>query len=455
MNLQPLLQPKTMAIVGVSANNDKHPANVIYTKNHLRLPVTVYPVNPRGGSLHGQRLFQKISDIPEKIDLAVIAVRAEYCPDVLTECIQSGVKGAAVISGGFAESGREGIQDRMADIARESTFPFIGPNCLGIYTPKSMDTFFIPSERMVHPSSGGVAMVSQSGGVLVDQMVKFAGEGVGLSLALSIGNKAVIGEIEILQYLIQDDETKVIAFYIEGFGKDEGRDFVMAAGKSPKPVIVLKSGKSDSGRRAVTSHTASLGGDYKIFHEVLNQYGIIEAKNELELLSFSESLSCYNQNIGEKIGIITGSGGHGALAVDICSLHGLAAPQLSVGLQKKIQEKLSPSIQEIASVSNPIDLTGSVIDDDFIHAAEALSRSPEIDCIVILLLPYSPGITLDLSARLSQVRQNEGKPMIAYVPHVERYRMLIEGFELNRIPEAPSIEGAILMAEALRRCKTR
>ena len=286
-------------------------------------------------------------------------------------------------------------------------------------------------------------------------MVKFAGEGVGLSLALSIGNKAVIGEIEILQYLIQDDETKVIAFYIEGFGKDEGRDFVMAAGKSPKPVIVLKSGKSDSGRRAVTSHTASLGGDYKIFHEVLNQYGIIEAKNELELLSFSESLSCYNQNIGEKIGIITGSGGHGALAVDICSLHGLAAPQLSVGLQKKIQEKLSPSIQEIASVSNPIDLTGSVIDDDFIHAAEALSRSPEIDCIVILLLPYSPGITLDLSARLSQVRQNEGKPMIAYVPHVERYRMLIEGFELNRIPAAPSIEGAILMAEALRRCKTR
>ncbi|MBN1848882.1 MAG: CoA-binding protein [Deltaproteobacteria bacterium] len=451
MNLQPLLQPKTMAIVGVSINNDRHPANVIYTKNNLRLPVTVYPVNPRGGSLHGQRLFQKIADIPDKVDLAVIAVRADYCPDVLLDCIRSGVSGGAVISGGFAESGRKDLQERLVAIAREASFPFIGPNCLGIYTPGLMDTFFIPSERMVHPSSGGVAIVSQSGGVLVDQMVKFANEGVGLSLALSIGNKAVINEMEILQYLIHDPDTKVIAFYIEGFGKNEGRDFVIAAHKSPKPVIVLKSGKSDSGRRAVSSHTASLGGDYKVFSEVLRQYGIIEAKNELELLSFSESLCCYSQSIGKNIGIITGSGGHGALAVDICSMQGLATPRFSSRLQEEIRKNLSPSIQGIASVANPIDLTGSVIDDDFMNSAEILSRSTEIDCIVVLLLPYSPGITLDLSARLSQIRQNEGKPMIAYIPHIEKYRMLIEGFELNRIPAAPSIEGAILMAEALRR----
>lgn len=453
MNLQSLLQPKTMAIIGVSSNNDRHPANVIYTKNHLRLPVTVYPVNPRGGTLHGQKIFQTISDIPDKVDFAVIAVRADYCPEVLTECIRSGVGGAAVISGGFAESGRKDLQDRLTAIAQEAEFPFIGPNCLGIYTPRLMDTFFIPSERMVHPPPGDVAIASQSGGILVDQMVKFAGEGVGLSLALSIGNKAVINEMDILQYLIQDPNTKVIAFYIEGFGKDEGREFVLAASRSPKPVIVLKSGKSDSGRRAVSSHTASLGGDYKVFSEVLSQFGIVEAKNELELISFCESLSCYRQSIGEKIGIITGSGGHGAMAVDVCSQHHLAAPSFSPTLQDELRKNLSPSIQQIAALSNPLDLTGSVIDDDFIHAAEVLSRSPEVDCIVILLLPYSPGITLDLGARLSQVQRNEGKPMIAYVPHVEKYRMLIEGFEINRIPVSPSIEGAILMAEAMRRCK--
>lgn len=453
MNLQPLFHPRTMAIIGVSLSNDRHPANVIYTKNQLRMPVKVFPVNSRGGKLHGERLFKDISEIPEKVDLAVIAVRAEYCPEVLANCIHSNVGGAAVISGGFAETGQRAIQDRMAAMAQEAEFPFIGPNCLGIYAPGLVDTFFLPSERMVRPSLGSVAIVSQSGGILVDQMVKFADEGVGLSLALSIGNKAVIRELELLQYLINDSNTNVIAFYIEGFDKHGGREFVLAAGRSPKPVIVLKAGKSDGGTRAVSSHTASLGGDYKVFSEVLGQYGIIEAKNELELVSFCESLSCYRQPIEGKIGIITGSGGHGAMAVDFCSLVGLVVPQLSPDLQDDLRKKLSPSIQPIASLANPLDLTGSVIDDDFIQAAEVLSRSPEIDCIVVLLLPYSPGITLDLGARLSQVRQDEGKPMIAYVPHVEKYRMLIEGFELNQIPVSPSIEGAVLMAEALRRCK--
>lgn len=453
MRLEPLLHPKNMAVIGVSLSNDRHPANVIFNKNHLRQPVAVYPVNPRGGTLQGCKVYTGVSEIPEKVDLAVIAARAEHCPEILSDCIRAGVGGAAVISGGFAETGRRELQDRMSLLARENDFPFVGPNCLGIYSPGYVDTFFLPSERLVRPSPGNVAVVSQSGGILVDQMVKFAGEGVGLSLALSIGNKAMIRELDLLQYLIEDPETSVIAFYIEGFDKNEGREFVIAAGDSPKPVIVLKAGKSLAGSRAVSSHTASLAGDYKVFSEVLSQYGVVEAENEFELVSFCESLSCYQRSIEGKIGIITGSGGHGALAVDFCSELGLGSPTFSGTLQEQLRERLSPNIQEIASLSNPIDLTGSGMEDDFTHATEVLSRSPEIDCILVLLLPYLPGITLDLGARLSRVQQNEGKPLIAYVPHVERYRMLIEGFELNRIPVSPSIEGAVLMAEAMRRCK--
>jgi len=157
-----------MAVIGVSVTNDRHPANVIYNKNLHRYPVWVFPVNPRGGLLQGTKVFSRVSEIPEKIDMAVIAARAEYVPDILTDCIDSGVRAAAVISGGFAESGRNDLEERLVAIAREADFPFIGPNCLGIYSPGQADTFFLPGERMVQPHRGNIALVSQSGGILVD-----------------------------------------------------------------------------------------------------------------------------------------------------------------------------------------------------------------------------------------------------------------------------------------------
>jgi acyl-CoA synthetase (NDP forming) len=453
VNLKTMFKPKTLAVVGVSLTNDRHPANVIYNKNNLRFQAEVFPVNDRGGILQGEEVYPRISDIPKKVDLAAIAVRAERVPDILVQCIEAGVGGAVVISGGFAETGRRDLQDRIVSLAREADFPFIGPNCLGIYSPPYMDTFFLPSERMVRPETGMVALVSQSGGILVDHMTKFAEEGVGLSLAVSIGNKAQIRELELLKYFAHDPSTDVIAFYLEGFEHNEGREFVLAAHRCPKPVVVLKSGKTPGGVRAVSSHTASMAGDYEVFSAALSQHSVVEAKNEFELVSFCEALSCYNRPIEGRIGVITVSGGHGALAVDACFAHGLSVPTLSEELQSKIREGVSPRIRAIASYSNPIDLTGSAMDDDFIAVARLLSNRKEIDCVLILLLPYTPGITSDLGARLSQIYRQEGKPLIAYVPHVEKYRIFIEGFELNRIPVAHSIAGAVHMAEAMRRCK--
>ena len=313
MNLKSLFKPKTLAVIGVSLTNDRHPANVVYNKNNLRFQAEVFPVNDRGGVLQGEPVYARLSDIPQKVDLAVIAVRAEGVPDIMAECIETGVGGAVVISGGFAETGRTDLQDRMVSLAREAKFPFIGPNCLGIYSPPHMDTFFLPSERMVRPEMGRVALISQSGGILVDHMTKFAEEGIGLSLAVSIGNKAQIRELDLLRYFAHDPSTEVIAFYVEGFEKNEGRKFVLEAEKCSKPVIVLKTGKTPGGVRAVSSHTASMAGDYEVFSAVLSQHGVVEARDEFELVSFCEALSCYNQSIEGKIGIISVSGGHGAL----------------------------------------------------------------------------------------------------------------------------------------------
>ncbi len=453
MNYARIFQPETIAVIGVSLNNDQHPANVIYNKIHLRYPVKVYPVNPRGGQLKRDRVYASVADIPTTVDLAVIAVRAEYIPNIISDCIETGVGGATIISGGFAEIGRIELQQRIVELARKADFPFIGPNCLGIYSPGKFDTFFLPGERLVRPDSGNVAIISQSGGVLVDQMVKFAGQGIGLSLAVSIGNKAMIRELDLLKYLANDPQTKVIALYIEGFSQNEGRQFVEEASQLSKPIIVLKAGKSAAGSRAVSSHTASLAGDYQVFSEILSQHGIVEARNEYELVCFCESLSYYPQSIHGGIGIISVSGGHGVLSSDICTHHGLTLPPLADQTQRYIRDKLNPSIKTIASVANPIDLTGSATDDDFVAAATGMSRDPAVECVIVLLLPYSPGISADLGARLSYVYQNEGKPMVAYVPHVEKYRMLIEGFELNHVPVSSSIDGAVLMAEAMRRSR--
>lgn len=451
MNLRDLFKPKTLAVIGVSLTNEKHPANVIYNKNNLRLEAKVFPVNDRGGIYQGEKVYAGILDVPEKVDLAVVATRAEAVPKIMIDCIRAGVGGAVVISGGFAERGNRGLQDQIVTIAREADFPFIGPNCLGIYSPPYTDTFFIPSERIMRPEKGKVALVSQSGGILVDHMVKLAGEGVGISMAVSIGNKALIGEIDLLDYFTNDPETNVIAFYIEGFAEREGREFVLKAGQCPKPVVVLKAGKTSMGVKAVSSHTASMAGDYEVFSSVFSQYGVVEAKDEFELIPFCEALTCYQSPITGIIGIITGSGGHGALAVDTCLSHGLSVPNFAEQDQIEIREKISPRIQAIASFTNPIDLTGSAMDDDFVTATNFLSRRKEVDCILILLLPYLPGITSDLGARLSQIYRQTCKPMIAYVPHVEKYLMFVEGFQLNQIPVAHSIEEAVHMAEALRR----
>ncbi|MBU0480552.1 MAG: CoA-binding protein [Proteobacteria bacterium] len=449
MNFDNFFHPRTMAVIGVSTSNDLHPANVVYGKNLLRYPVKVFPVNPKGGTLLSQKVYRKITDIEEELDLAIIAVRADLVPATVRECAAAGVKGAIVISGGFAEAGRNDLQEEMLAEAEKGNLPVIGPNCLGIFTPAHVDTFFLPSERTVQPGSGNVGIVSQSGGILVDLLVKFADEGIGLSSAVSIGNKAMIRELSLLDHFIHDPLTGVIVFYIEGFRENEGREFVIAAKNSPKPVVVLKSGKTAGGVRAVSSHTASLAGDYHVFKSVLEQHGVYVAANELELTSYCEALSCYEKPAGGRIGIVSGSGGHGALAVDSCAAYGLSAEEFPIPLQEDLRRVLSDSIKGIASVANPIDLTGSALEHDFEATVETLSKSDQIDCILLLLLPYLPGISSDLGARISMIYRREGKPLIAYVPHVEKFRMLIEGFELNRVPVASSIESAVMMAKAL------
>ncbi len=452
MDVTCLFRPSSMAVIGVSTTHDHHPANVIYNKNHLRYPVQTFAVNPKGGRLNREPVYGSVGQIETAVDLAVIAVRSRFVPEVVAQCIEKGVKGAVIISGGFAETGDKDLQKEVTDLAAQADFPFVGPNCLGIYSPDAVDTFFLPGERIIHPKKGNIGLVSQSGGVLVDQMVKFAGQGIGVSAAVSIGNKACIRETDMIDWFEQDMGTRVIAFYIEGFECREGREFIQRAQTCTKPIVVLKAGKTVRGIAAASSHTASVAGDYRVFSQIMAQHCVAEADTEYELTSFCEALSCYPKGSSGHIGIVSLSGGHGVVAADACGHHGLDLPEISEQTAAAIHSRLSPEIQAIASLKNPLDLTGSCVDDDILTAVRHLSRDSHIDCILALLLPYSPGISADIGAKLSQVARNEGKPLIAYVPKEDKYKIIIEGFELNRIPVASSVEGAVLMAKALKRC---
>ena len=451
MNLDRLLKPKRIAVIGVSASKDNHLANVIFKKLQLRYPVEVFAINPRGGEIQGWPVSKSLEELDKPVDMAIIATRSQLVPQILQDCIRNEVGGAIVVGGGFAETGNTVLQDQLVDMAKAADFPFIGPNCLGIFSPGKLDTLFLPSERMVHPPVGGVSIVSQSGALLVDLLVKFAKQGIGLAQAISIGNKAMIRETDLLEYLVEDRDTHVIVFYIEGFNPNEGRAFVTAAQNSGKPVIIMKSGKTEAGTRAISSHTASIAGDYKVFSEVLAQHGVIEAKNESELLAFAEVLSIYPRHIGDKVGIITISGGHGTVATDMLSRRGFSIPQLTPEVQQRIRGRLSPSIRDIATLSNPVDLTGSAVDQDFMVCYDELSRTSDVDSIMMLVLPYSPGLSVDLGAKVSNPTQKRVKPLVAYLPHVEKYKMFIEGFELNHVPVSNFIAGAVMMLEGMRR----
>ncbi len=452
MDLSRLFQPQSIAVYGVSLTNPFHPANVIYHKNHLRYRTATYAINPKGGDLYGEPVYRSIREVPGAVDVAVIGIRAERVPDALRECLAEGVKGAIVISGGFAEVGRQDLQNEVAHISRANDVPVIGPNCLGVFSPPVLDTFFLPPERLIEIRPGGISLVSQSGGILVDLMIKLTQEGAGIARGVSIGNRAALDEVDLARFFLDDPATTVIGLYLEGFRPGRGREFADLLERAAKPVVFMKAGRSPGGSRAVASHTASVAGDYRVLHDILGHAGALEARDEAEFVAFCEALSSTRSPRGfRNLCIVTASGGHGAMASDECQEAGLVLPTIPAGDGDRLRDELSPSIRDIASVGNPVDLTGSATDRDILASLRFLLGRQYVDGIILLLLPYLPAITPDVGARAAQIARETGKTIVAYVPHIDKYGIFIEGFQANGIPVSHTVQGAVHMAKAIAR----
>jgi acyl-CoA synthetase (NDP forming) len=268
---------------------------------------------------------------------------------------------------------------------------------------------------------------------------------------VSIGNKAVIDEVDMLRFFLSDRKTNVVGIYIEGFSDGRGRDFISLTKSTNKPVVVLKAGKTPGGSRAVSSHTASIAGDYRVFSEVLGASAAFEARNEMEFVSCCEVFSSCSRRKIKNVCIITASGGHGAIAADGCFGAELTIAEVPDEDVMALRPMLSKSIQGICSLTNPVDLTGSAGDLDFQTAVKFFLEKDYVDCVLLLILPYLPGITSDVGARVAQLARESGKPVIAYMPHIDKYGIFIEGFESNGVPVAHSVEGAVYMARGLAR----
>jgi acetyltransferase len=445
-----MLNPRAAAVVGVSTSNPFSPGNVIFRKLCFEHALPTYPINPRGGEVEGQEVFKTISEAPEGIELVVIAIPAKYVPGVLNECGKKNIKAVIVVSGGFGETGAHGknLQHEIVEIANKYSMTMVGPNCIGVFVPERVDTFFLPSERVARPRRGNVAIISQSGGWLVERLEEFASRDVGIAAVVSIGNAAQTKVADFVEFFESHGGVDVILAYIEGFSKNEGRQFieVCSTASLKKPIIVLKGGQSEAGHRATQSHTSSLAGDKAITSAAFRQAGIIQAKDEDEVMAFSKAFAFKPKHMnGPRIGCLTVSGGHGVIATDESDYQGLVMPPFTEEQQEVLRSVMTPAYRGIASFRNPCDLTGSAADIDYENVLNEMLRFKTIDAALLLLLPYAPGISLQIGARVANVAKRHEKTVVAYVPDLNKYEVIIRGFELNGIPVGDTIEEAVQM----------
>jgi len=445
--LEVFFSPRSVAVIGAS----EKPGTIgraIMTNLLERFRGKVYPVNVKYDRVFGLKCYKSVLEIPESVDLAVIAVPAPIVIDVVDECGRKGVKGVIVISAGFKEIGKEGIEreKKLVEVARKYGIRIVGPNCLGIYDAHSgLDTIFNPSDRQAKPGPGTVAFISQSGALGAALLDWFAEQGIGLSKFVSYGNAADVDESDLIEYLAQDEKTKVIAAYIEGVAN--GRKFmesVLAALIQGKPVIVLKAGRTARGVRAAASHTGSLAGSYEVFSGALKQAGAIMVSDLQELLIAIKILSTGWRVNGKNVAIITNGGGAGVMATDAIESMGLRVADLSSDTIEKLRSTLPPA----ASPYNPVDVLGDAPAERYRKALEIVSRDPNVDMVMVIALMQSPALNAnELVKMLSEIRGLIKQPMVFIAPGGAYTLRYIGEIQRNGIP---AFRDPVEAAKALR-----
>jgi acetyltransferase len=397
--LDAFFNPSSIAVIGASRKPGKVGHEVLRNIIDGEFKGEVYPINPRAETILGRRCYASVLEVPDDVDLGVVAVPARIVPRIVAEAGKKGVKGLIVISAGFKESGTEGtkLEAETLRLCKAYNMRLLGPNCLGVtdaYTP--LNASFAPKT----PPKGNVAFVSQSGALGTAVLDWATDQGIGFSRFVSLGNKADLNETEMMQALADDANTRVILLYLEGVV--DGVQFLEAAREvtRKKPVAILKSGITEAGARAASSHTGTIAGSDLAFDVAFEKGGIIRVDTAEELFDLAEIFATQPIPNGASVAIITNAGGPGILAADACEKNSLRMASISPDVVNTLRGRLPPA----SNFFNPIDVLGDASAVRYRFALNTVLTSEEVDSVLVILTPQAMTKPLEIAAVLTGVK---------------------------------------------------
>jgi len=420
--LDAIFAPTSLAVVGASTTPGKVGHDIFVNILKGGYTGTLYPVNPKARSVACVRAYPTILEIPDEVDLAMIILPPLLAVKAVADAIAKGVKGIVIVSAGFREVGDEGrqVEDRIVTMCRDAGVRMVGPNCLGVINP-SADIRLNASFSARMPESGNVSFISQSG-ALCTAVLDFAQDReFGFSKFISIGNKADVDELDLLRYLHADVNTEVIMLYLEELRR--GPEFIeevkeITSGNNPKPVLVIKSGRTGAGAQAAASHTGALAGTEAVYDAIFKQSGIIRVESIDELFDFATAFAYKNESAlgklrrkvpnGNRVAIVTNAGGPGIVATDMTVSSGL---QLAA-FQEETIEALASHLPSAANLHNPVDVIGDAAQDRYENALTAVIRDEGVDGALVILTPQSMTNALETAKAIARIARRSSKPIL-------------------------------------------
>lgn len=427
--LQKFFSPASIAIIGASATPGKVGNDIVLNlKNNYQ--GAIYPINLKDGEIEGIKAYSNIKKTPTIPDLAVVIVPAEFVPQVTEECAQYGCKNLVVISAGFKELGGVGaeLENKLIELKKKYKLRILGPNCLGyINTRPAVNASFAAN----YPQVGNVAFLSQSGALGTAVLDMAEAQKLGLSYFVSLGNKMDISELDLLDYFAGDRNTKVILAYLESI--TDGQAFIDKAKSisKKKPIVVLKSGKTVEGGRAVSSHTGSLAGASEIYSSAFRQAGVIEAQDVMDFFDLAEGFSYQNLPTGNRVAILTNAGGPGILLTDLLPSQGLRLAELSIVTENKLKAILPTA----ANCHNPVDVLGDALADRYGQAFELLAKDKNVDSIVVVLTPQKMTKIRETATLIGRLRKKTNKTVILCFMGEKAIIDNYDVFATNKLPQ--------------------
>jgi acetyl-CoA synthetase (ADP-forming) len=415
LTVRQILHPRSVAVFGASEDRGKFGGRILHYLMRHRFSGRLVPINPRRDSINGLPCFADIADVDGPVDVAILAVPSATIMKSVEACARAGVGACIIVSTGFAEAGEEGaaVQRRLIDLCRETGMRIIGPNCMGLINPHhalgltSSLVLDIPEMRR-----GRVGLISQSGALMVSLFDRAHDAGIGFSACVSLGNQADIEICDILEYMIDDPGTEAIAMYIEGL-KDGARFKSLAeqAQAAGKPLLAVKTGRTEAGVKAARSHTASLAGSYQAFEAICHEYGIILMDDPDGMILTAEMLVRFGVPGQGGIGVFSPSGGGAGIGVDRITEAGLAMAALGEGTRQALRSLLLPP-----QADNPIDLGGRLSPDQPGTAAEIIRVFvSDADLSAVFVMLTTTPRYADTSREIGQALLSCGKPFVVAV----------------------------------------